>query len=79
MVWGFRPKDLEEMTLLVDVSSDLHDVQEAHMRFRRQSDEPDELAALQSGMPSMQKFVAGECFRIFLAQFGQWDCFFLDS
>ena len=57
MVWGFRPKDLEEMTLLVDVSSDLHDVQEAHMRFRRQSDEPDEL----------------------LAQFGQWDCFFLDS
>lgn len=52
-----RPPDLEEMTLLVDVSTDLHDVQEAHMRFRRQSDEPDELSALQSGMPSMRKFV----------------------
>lgn len=78
-----RAKDLEEMTLLVDVSTDLHDVQEAHMRFRRQSDEPDELSALQSGMPSMRKFVAGECFRFFFAshaspkQFGQWDCVFL--
>lgn len=46
------------MTLLVDVSTDLHDVQEAHMRFRRQSEEdPNELSALQSGMPSMRKFV----------------------
>lgn len=56
--WFSLPEDLEEMTLLVDVSTDLHDVREAHMRFRRQSEEdPNELSALQSGMPSMRKFV----------------------
>lgn len=49
--------ELQEMTLLVDVNTELQDVQEAHLRFLR-CDEPADLAsALQSSMPSLRKLV----------------------
>ena len=49
--------ELQEMTLLVDADTQLLDVQEAHLKFSRDT-EPDDLAsALQSSMPSLRKLV----------------------
>ena len=49
--------DLEEMTLLVNVGTDLQDVLEAHVRFDRREEVFDAPSALQSSMPSLRKLV----------------------
>ena len=49
--------ELKEMTLLVDVDSELQDVTEAHVRFQRDEPPSDLPAALQSTMPSLRKLV----------------------
>ena len=49
--------ELEEITLLLDVGTDFHDVDEAHVRFQRQEHPEDLASALQSSMPSLRKLV----------------------
>ena len=49
--------DLEEMTLLVSVGTELQDVLEAHVRFERREEVGDIPSALQSSMPSLRKLV----------------------
>ena len=49
--------DLEEMTLLVSVGTELQDVLEAHVRFERHEEVGDIPSALQSSMPSLRKLV----------------------
>ena len=49
--------DLEEMTLLVSVGTELQDVLEAHVRFERREEVGDSPSALQSSMPSLRKLV----------------------
>ena len=49
--------DLEEMTLLVSVGTELQDVLEAHVRFERREEVGDVPSALQSSMPSLRKLV----------------------
>ena len=48
--------ELREMTLLVATDTELQDVQEAHLRFRRNSSS-DVAAALHSSMPSLRKLL----------------------
>lgn len=48
--------ELREMTLLIAADTELRDVQEAHLRFRRNSSS-DVAAALHSGMPSLRKLL----------------------
>ena len=51
--------ELQQMTLLVNVESELQDVEEAHLKFDRAEGEVGDLpsADLQSSMPSLRKFV----------------------
>ena len=47
---------LQEMTLLVDVNTELHDLPQAHLNFQREK-QGDLRAALHSKMPSLRKLV----------------------
>ena len=49
--------ELQEMTLLVDVETELQDVQEAHLRFRRLEESEEQPSAIQSSMPSLRKLL----------------------
>ena len=49
--------DLEEMSLLVSVGTELQDVFEAHVRFERREEVGDAPSALRSSMPSLRKLV----------------------
>lgn len=48
--------EMKEMTLLVDVETELQDVQEAHLRFQR-GDQGDLASGIQSQMPCLRKLV----------------------
>ena len=53
--------ELQQMTLLVDVDTELHDVQKAHLNFARPDEQAEQTAdppsALQSNMPCLRKLV----------------------
>ncbi|CAK9018629.1 unnamed protein product [Durusdinium trenchii] len=49
--------ELQEITMLVDVTTELQDVQQAHLNFERCADTGDLRLALQSSMPSLRKLV----------------------
>ena len=49
--------ELMEMTLLVDVDTELQDVEEAHLKFQRTREDQDQDLALQSNMPSLRKLL----------------------
>ncbi|CAK9056137.1 unnamed protein product [Durusdinium trenchii] len=49
--------DLQEMFLLVDVDTELQDVQQVELNFKRQEEPLDVPSGLHSGMPSLRKLV----------------------
>ncbi|CAK9059330.1 unnamed protein product [Durusdinium trenchii] len=53
--------ELQQMTLLVDVDTELHDVEKAHLNFARPDEQAEQTAdppsALQSNMPCLRKLV----------------------
>ncbi|CAK9099796.1 Reverse transcriptase domain-containing protein [Durusdinium trenchii] len=50
-------RELCEMTLLINAETEPQDVEEAHLRYRRDEEPADIATALQSGMPSLRKMV----------------------